>query len=265
MLNSTVTEAVAEAVSRAMEATLARMTALESELATTKTRLAEAEQRLEEVDQRERRNCVIISGIPEKKDESTDGLVMDVSRAAGLELSPDSIDRSHRLGRANPGKARPILVRFTGANARQRLFDKRKELSADKVTGHPTLTRSVISKTFISESLSPKNQHLLYVARQLKKRNLIWAAYTTNGRVKVKKTDSETAKHVCDIEDLAGMVDHSALREFRPPVTSRTPPAVQRGTEDATWRAADALNDWVTRRRGRNPSGGRRREDGPSA
>ena len=64
------TSAVADAVTRATEATVARITALESELATTKTRLQEAERRLEDLDQ-SRRNCVIISGIPETDGERT--------------------------------------------------------------------------------------------------------------------------------------------------------------------------------------------------
>ena len=112
---------VAEAVCLANEATLARVTTLENELAVTKTRLYEVERRLEEVDNQNRRNCVIISGVPEKAGESTDNLVVDVGRAAGLKLSTDSLDRSHRLGRAQPGKNRPIIAKFVSTNTRQKL------------------------------------------------------------------------------------------------------------------------------------------------
>ena len=74
--------AVADAVTRANEATVTRVTALESELAATKARLSAAEQRLEDIENYSRRNCVIISGVPENTGESTDRLVVDVGKRA---------------------------------------------------------------------------------------------------------------------------------------------------------------------------------------
>ena len=251
------TNAVADAVCRANEATLARMDSLEEELVATRARLAEAEQRLDDVENQRRRNCVVISGVPETTGESTDELVVDVGRAAGLELSPDSLDATHRLGKPQPGKARPILARFVRNSMRQQLNDRRKELSADKVRGHTTLTRPVLSKTYIAESLSPKSQQLLYVARQLRKKNALWAAYTTNGRVKVKKTETDAARNINNMTDLESIVGGSVLRDFRPPATSRTTRARQEaGPSDPTWRAAGALDSWVTerRRRGMSPA-----------
>lgn len=46
-----------------------------------------------------RRNSVRISGIPEKKDESTDQIVLSISESIGAYLNIDEIDRSHRVGR----------------------------------------------------------------------------------------------------------------------------------------------------------------------
>ena len=252
---------VADAVYRANEATVARISALEDELATTKARLKEVERRLEDLDGLNRRNCVIISGIPEKDGESTDNLVADVGRAAGLQLSADSLDRSHRLGRAQPGKTRPIIARFVTTNTRQKLFDRRKELKSEKVGEHPTLTRPVVSRIYISECLSPRNQHLLFVARQLRKKKVIWAAYTTNGKVKVKKTEADAAKHVDDLDDLEGIVGGDVIREFRTREPAAAGAPAQRGTADPSWHAADAMNSWVTERRGRSAAS--RKDKGP--
>ncbi|KAF0306051.1 hypothetical protein FJT64_022404 [Amphibalanus amphitrite] len=110
------------------------------EVALPRNQLEEAERRIEDLDAYNRRISLLITGVPETNGEATDSLVLDVGRAAGLNLSADSLDRS--LGRPQPGKVRPIIAKFATTNARQKLFDKRKELTAEKVGGHPVLTRS---------------------------------------------------------------------------------------------------------------------------
>ena len=255
MLRDIVTEAVADGVSRATEAAIARITALEDELAGTKARLAVAEQRIEELDSYNRRSSVIISGVPEKPGETTDELVVDVGRAAGVNIAIDTVDSSYRMGRKQDGKTRPIMAKFVTSGTKQRLLEKRKELSAGKVESHATLSRLAISKIFISESLTPKNQHLLFIARQLKKNKTIWAAYSTNGRVKVKKTEADAAVIISDLPDLEKVVGNKALRDFRPRVSAAAG-AAQREA-DLTWQATDAMNRWVTERRREKPAASR--------
>ena len=113
-----------------------------------------------------------------------------------------------------------------------------------------------MSKVFVSEYLSADNQRLLYVARQLRKHKQLWAAYTTNGRVKVKKSEAEAAKTIRDLDELEQIVGAAALREFR---SAAAPPSArpQRGADDATWHAADAVSSWVTHRRHRGSASSR--------
>ncbi|KAF0307542.1 hypothetical protein FJT64_021151 [Amphibalanus amphitrite] len=99
--------------------------------------LEEAERRIEDLDAYNRRTSLLITGVPETSGEATDNLVLDVGRAAGLNLTADNLDRSHRLGRPQPGKVRPIIAKFATTNARQKLFDKRKELTAEKTMIYP--------------------------------------------------------------------------------------------------------------------------------
>ncbi|KAF0305366.1 hypothetical protein FJT64_022994 [Amphibalanus amphitrite] len=252
-LQDLVTEAVAQAINRVNEAAEARIASLETELSSTKNRLEEAERRIEDLDAYNRRTSLLITGVPETSGEATDNLVLDVGRAAGLNLSADNLDRSHRLGRPQPGKVRPIIAKFATTNARQKLFDKRKELTAEKVGGHPVLTRSVISRIFVSECLTAKNQQLFFLARQLRKRKSLWAAYTTNGCVRVKKTEGDIAVSIREPADLEDIVGADAFRELRPRETEPARSA-RRGSGPA-WQAADAINAWVTeRRRGRSPA-----------
>ena len=233
--------AVADAVTRANEATVTRVAALESELADTKARLSAAAPSKGWKTSKITAGATVSSSavVPENTGESTDRLVVDVGKTAGLNLTNDCLDRSHRLGRTQPGKTRPIIAKFLSYNTRQKLFDSRKELSAENVKNHPSLTRSVVSRVSISECLSPRNQHLLFVARQLRKKKALWAAYTTNGRVKVKMAEADAAKTITALEDLEAIVGSGAMREFQPRATAadRTQPET-----DPTWQAADAVN-----------------------
>ena len=65
-----------------------------------------AVKKLDGIEQYSRRNCLIFIGIKEDSDrsmEDTDELVIDICNTKlGLNITEDSIDRSHRLGRWHP-------------------------------------------------------------------------------------------------------------------------------------------------------------------
>ena len=116
IVGEAVTTAVAEAVTKAIEATVARVSALEEELSDTRTRLSDAERRLEELEDGTRRSSVIISGVPETDSETTDSLVMDIGKAAGLSLSAsDSAEPC-------PGKPGPYWPDSSGRKRETRSF-----------------------------------------------------------------------------------------------------------------------------------------------
>ena len=127
---------------------------------------------------------MVISGVPELPNEDTGSLALEVAKAAGVTLSADDLDRSHRLGRpstatstATIDKPRAILVKFGVHQKRQNLFSARKNLSGHRVAYHPVLTSQVLDKVYISDFLTPKGQNMLYICRQLKRGGHIWAAY----------------------------------------------------------------------------------------
>ena len=66
---------------------------------------------LEDLQQYSRRNCILVTGIPEQKGENTDKLVKELS-AERLEvpLNDEDIDRSHRVGKPKTGgKSRALF------------------------------------------------------------------------------------------------------------------------------------------------------------
>ena len=79
-------------------------------------------------EQYSRRNCLLIHGLPELKNENTDELVIDTIKGKmGEEIIKDEIYRSHKLGvLKNNGKSRPIIISFLRYNIRCRIFKNKK-------------------------------------------------------------------------------------------------------------------------------------------
>ena len=79
----------------------------------------ELEAKIEDLEQYSRRNCLILGGYEEKKQENTDSIVHDTIREKlKVELTLD-IERTHRLGGRRkqeeglePAASRPIIIKF---------------------------------------------------------------------------------------------------------------------------------------------------------
>ena len=76
-----------------------------------KSRVTKLEQALDESEQYSRRNCVRISKVPERPDEDTDELVMNIAQTLDIRMSPSYIDRSNRFGRSGTKPHRDSIVK----------------------------------------------------------------------------------------------------------------------------------------------------------
>ena len=87
-------------------------------------------------EQYSRKNCLLIHGIPENKNENTDVLAMEViDTKMDIKITENDIDRTHRIGKPkNNGKPRPIILKFVRYNDRKKVFFSKKLL---KVSGVP--------------------------------------------------------------------------------------------------------------------------------
>ena len=83
---------------------------------------------LDRQEQYSRRNCLLIHGLPESKNENTDELVIDtIKEKMGEEIEKNERDRSHRLSAPkNNGKSRPIIRKFVRYNTRCIIFKNKK-------------------------------------------------------------------------------------------------------------------------------------------
>lgn len=83
------------------------------------------QQENDEQEQYIRRNCLRITGIPQKQDECTDTIVLNIAKKINIDLKLEDMDRSHRLG---PKAVKDIVVKFTSYCARRALISKRSAL-----------------------------------------------------------------------------------------------------------------------------------------
>ena len=126
-------------------------------------------------EQYSRRNCLVLHGIPEKENESTDGLfIKHIKENLGVNLQPSDLDRSHRIGRTGKtgknGKQlhRAIIVKFTRYNDRARVFAAKRKLKG--------------TNTMLTESLTQRRIGMFNNAR-LKYKDNCW---TSDGEIMAK-------------------------------------------------------------------------------
>ena len=156
--------------------------------------------RLEEQETYSRRENVIIRGLAEQSfreagcasaDSTPEDRVPKDSMASveqtvvmfcrdrlKIDLSPSDISSAHRLKKGAKDTTRPIIVRFVRVSMR------------DKIMRAKSLLKSGGGGIYVSEHLTPAASMLFYRARALVRSKKIAAAWTTNGHVFYKRTDS---------------------------------------------------------------------------
>ena len=76
-----------------------------------------------------RRNCILIHGLKEEIDESTDDRVLKLFREEQNEdvLLAD-LDRTHRIGKKSDSSSKPgpVIVKFARYNIREKVFKSKK-------------------------------------------------------------------------------------------------------------------------------------------
>ena len=99
-------------------------------------------------EQYSRRNCLLIYGIPENKNESTDVIAMQViDTKMDIKITDNDIGRTHRIGKPrNNGKPRPVTTKFVLYNDRKKVFSSKKLLKDSCLSITESLTAFRIKK-----------------------------------------------------------------------------------------------------------------------
>jgi len=200
----TVVETLAVIINKSLQAQIAekdqQILDLQAEVNSLKaetTRLVDA---VDELEQYGRRNAVRIwsKTMPEHPGENTDQLVMAYAMKIGVELPPNSIGRSHRVGRPRQGQTRPIIVKFTSYNVRRMLYNARK----------------TCNDVYVSEDLTRKRSNIFYKSRLERNVGRFKHCWTSDGRIHIRLHD-DSMHVVTTLSQLDKLIDDTPIPEPR--------------------------------------------------
>ena len=138
------------------------------------------EKEIDKHEQYSRRNCLLVHRIVETDDEVTDDLVIDtISPKMNIEISLANLDRTHRIGKKQPGqnKPRPMILKLSRYNVRKKVFSNKKIPRGSNVS--------------ITESLIPKRKEILKKARIEHWFTNMW---TSDGKILYKSATDNKVK-----------------------------------------------------------------------
>ena len=133
--------------------------------------LLEHDRLIDASEQYSRRNCVLLHGVKEEKNEKTDDVFINtISKQLGIKVERGDIDRSHRIGapRTN-GRHRAIIVKFARYNVRATVFRAKRKFKN--------------SGMLLTDSLTRRRIEILNEARERYGRMNVW---TTDGEIFTK-------------------------------------------------------------------------------
>ncbi|KAK3105938.1 hypothetical protein FSP39_009022 [Pinctada imbricata] len=133
------------------------------------------------LDQYNRRNSLHVTGLKEEADETTEKILVRELSKVGLEISPSDIDDSYRIGSAQGGRTRPIIVKFSSYRAKRRILVARRNLPKG---------------VYVNDDLTSERSSIAYKARQLVKQRILNKTWISNGKIMV--IDRLNRKHAID-------------------------------------------------------------------
>ena len=104
------------------DAVAAAVAKKDEEIAALKEEVGKLAEQVNDLEQYSRRQCLNFSGIPEQQNENTEKLIIEIAKAAGVNVKPDDIDVSHRIGKPKAGKPRAIIAKFQSFSKRQEMY-----------------------------------------------------------------------------------------------------------------------------------------------
>ena len=105
---------------------------LKSQAAALETQEINDSIKVDELEQYGRRENLEIVGVPEKEDENTNAIVLEIAKMLDVDIMSSHISTSHRLpkktanSRNNSGSS-PIIVRFTSRDIKNQIYANRKK------------------------------------------------------------------------------------------------------------------------------------------
>ena len=151
------------------------------------------ELKFDEIKQYSKRSCLILTGVKESQEETTDKILLDIFlNNLGVRLDLSETDRSHRLEEDGKITSRSIIIKFISYRSRQKVFKVKMKL---KDSGY-----------FVFENLTNRRSSLMTDVKKIAGFRRVWTVdgniftFDRNGKIFNVKT-YEDLKRVKPEED----------------------------------------------------------------
>ena len=175
---------------------------VKAEVATLKSEKARDKFSIDRLEQYTRKDNMLISNItdPHLKDEDTNDVAVKLARALGVEIKPEDISTSHRLGKVTANYVRPVIVRFARRDVKRQLMMKRKMLKNN--LQYPNV--------YINDDLT-RNRYK--ITKELRDKE--FRVWTQDGKIFYKKEEQDNTSILDTYEDFCKLQwDEGKLSEL---------------------------------------------------
>ncbi len=171
-----------------------RVERLEYSNAQKEAKIKELQLQLDSAEQMEYSHSLQIVGVPEGTDQADDTKqLMKISKDVGVKMKSSDIANITRLGKKKEGKTRHLIIQLKDKSKRDKIFEQRKKLVND-----PNPKKNV----YVNDMLTKHRQNLLFAARKLVKSKKLFAAWSQQGNILIRKTEVSNIIQVRDHPDL---------------------------------------------------------------
>ena len=170
---------------------------------------------LDECQQKDLDQCIQIVGLPEARNDTDDvkQLVKLTKDKLGVKIKPSEF-KMHRLGKKKSDKTRNAIVSFKEKKTRENIYNQRKRLIK---SGNQT------GSIYLNDTLTLHRQHLLFAARKMVKARKLFAAWSQQGNILVKKDEGSKIIQVKDNFDVTGLKLDEAHQNYEDKKSSGMP------------------------------------------
>lgn len=160
------------------------------------------ENRINDMEQYSRIKNVEIKGVEEIRNENLKEIIVEISDKIGVKLENKDIDAIHRVNNKKDREPRDIIVQFKDRESKEKILANRRVKVKSKEVTNGTSDNMI----YINEHLTQQNKLIFWEARQKCREYNYRYVWTKNGKIFVRKNESERALRINSIDDMNKIV-----------------------------------------------------------
>lgn len=160
-------------------------------------RLEVVEAKLDEIEQKDKANNLIVVGVPKQKEKDISSSVKKIFESVKASVDGNDIKECYRLGKVEDG---PILVRLNNYAVKKEILVKIRQHKGTSV--RKCGLEGDDRKIYLNEDLTTQKRLLFKKARERKTENGYKAVYCLNGKIFVRKNDTDPPIKIVSLKDL---------------------------------------------------------------